>query len=69
MYDDFLSIENGFLMMVEPVFVIQFNAVSYKGKNEGKGEGFAHYSVGQSREGGKVRLSPSMAGVSWGPVS
>lgn len=27
------------------------------------------YVVGQSREGGKARLSPSRAGVSWGPVN
>lgn len=32
MYDDLLSIENRFPMMVEPVFVIQFNVVSYKGE-------------------------------------
>lgn len=32
MYDDFLNIENRFLMMVELVFVIQFNVLSYKGE-------------------------------------
>lgn len=32
MYDDFLSTEKRFLMMVEPVFVIQFNVLSYIGE-------------------------------------
>ena len=32
MYDDFLSTEKRFLVMVEPVFVIQFNVLSCMGE-------------------------------------
>lgn len=69
MYDDFLSTEKRFLMMVEPVFVIQFNVLLHGREMRGRENDLPVYSVGQSREGGKVRLSPSRAGVSWGSVS
>lgn len=69
MYDDLLSIENRFPMMVEPVFVIQFNVVSYKGEKWGEGRMICPFIQWVSQEkvakSGWVLQWQELAGGQW----
>lgn len=69
MYDDFLNIENRFLMMVELVFVIQFNVLSYKGEKWGEGRMICPFTQWASQEkvakSGWLLQGQELAGGQW----
>lgn len=73
MYDDFLSTEKRFLMMVEPVFVIQFNVLSCMGEKWGEGRMICLFTQWASQEkvakSGWVLQGQELAGGQWADLA